>query len=83
MIPPSVMYELRSSDLIDIRPRVKTYDTTTSISPFNFKSRIFSDDGASIPDPLVPDESIIVSYDYYLGRSDRLFLDINGTFEYL
>ena len=83
LIPPSVMYELRSSDLIDIRPRVKTYDTTTSISPFNFKSRIFSDDGASIPDPLVPDESIIVSYDYYLGRSDRLFLDINGTWEYI
>ena len=39
--------------------------------------------GDSIPDPLVPDENLIVTYDYYQPRKDRLFLDKSGDFVYI
>ena len=71
------------SDLIDIRPRVAAYNTSSAISPFAFQSRSFASQGDNIPDPLVPDESLLVSYDYYQGRKDRLFLDKTGEFVYV
>ena len=51
------------------------------ISPFSFQSRSFASQGDNIPDPLVPDETLLVSYDYYQGREDKLFLDNNINFE--
>jgi len=83
LVPINQSYKALTSDLIDIRPRVSTYDTTSTLSPFDFRSRVFSSSGSSIPDPLVPDESLIVSYTYYLPRKDRLFLDRDGKFTYL
>jgi hypothetical protein len=71
------------SDLVDIRPRVSAYDTSSSLSPFDFAARSFAGSGDSVPDPFVPDESLIVSYDYYQPRQDRVFLDKDGTFRYL
>ena len=70
------------SDLIDIRPRVAPYNISSTTSPFDFASRTFAT-GTNVPDPLVPDETLIVSYNYYQGRKDRLFLDKTGNFVYL
>jgi len=83
LIPINQSYAAITSDLIDIRPRVSAYSTASTVSPFDFRSRVFSASGNSIPDPFVPDESLIVSYNYYLPRRDRLFLDRDGKFTYL
>ena len=82
LIPIDPSYNLSVNDLIDIRPRVADYNTTSTKSPFSFESRNFSS-GTNVPDPLVPDESIVVSYDYYQARKDRLFLDKTGNFAYI
>ena len=83
IIPVDRNYDVFISDLIDIRPRVSEYDTSSTVSPFDFASRSFSSQGDSIPDPLVPDENLIVTYDYYQPRKDRLFLDKAGDFVYI
>jgi len=83
IIPVDRNYDVFISDLIDIRPRVSEYDTSSTVSPFDFASRSFSSQGNNIPDPLVPDESLIVTYDYYQPRKDRLFLDKAGDFVYI
>ena len=82
LIPVDRGYGESVSDLIDIRPRVAPYNTSSTISPFDFASRTFST-GTNTPDPLVPDETLVVSYNYYQGRKDRLFLDKAGDFVYL
>ena len=71
------------SDLIDIRPRVAGYNNSSSISPFAFQSRTFASQENNVPDPLVPDENLIVTYDYYQPRRDRLFINKMGQFEYV
>ena len=71
------------SDLIDIRPRVAGYNNSSTISPFAFQSRTFASQENNVPDPLVPDENLIVSFDYYLPRTDRLFINKMGQFEYI
>ena len=71
------------SDLIDIRPRVAAYNNSSSISPFAFQSRTFASQENNVPDPLVPDENLIVSFDYYQPRRDRLFINKMGEFEYI
>ena len=48
-------------------------NTSSTTSPFDFRSRNFSGTN-NINDPLVPDEALIVSYNYYQGRRDRLYL---------
>ena len=83
VIPINSYYDIITSDLIDIRPRVSAYDTSSTKSPFDFASRSFASSGSSILDPLVPDETLIVTYDYYQPRRDRLFLDKDGKFTYV
>ena len=83
IIPVDRNYDVFMSDLIDIRPRVSAYNTSSTLSPFDFDSRSFSNQGDSVPDPLVPDENLIVTYDYYQPRKDRLFLDKAGDFVYV
>ena len=68
--------------LIDIRPRVSNYSLSSSISPFDFSGRNFTSSGSSVIDPLVNDESLIISYDYYLARIDKLYLNKDGKFLY-
>lgn len=70
----------RLTDQIDIRPRVAPY-VNSAKSPFEFSSRSFASDGQYSKYILAPDENIIVSYDYYLGRIDRVLLNSDGTFE--
>ena len=83
LIPFDQPHETVLSDLIDIRPRVAAYNTSSSISPFAFQSRVFASQENNVPDPLVPDENLIVSFDYYQPRRDRLFINKMGEFEYI
>ena len=83
LIPVDRNYGQSVNDLIDIRPRVAEYNTGSTLSPFDFASRNFASQGNNVPDPLVPDETLVVTYNYYQGRKDRLFLDKTGNFVYL
>ena len=77
----SVFNGSRVSDLIDIRPRVSAYDTSSSLSPFEFGSRVFNSAGQSSSYVLAPNESFITSFSYYLPRIDKLFLSKEGNFQ--
>lgn len=68
------------SDILDFRPRVAPFDTSSAYSPFDFESRIFNSNIASSPSIVAKDSSIILSYDYYLPRIDKLFLTKDGEF---
>ena len=83
LIPIDRSFDVSTSDLIDIRPRVAQYNTSSTISPFDFRSRTFASQENNIPDPLVPDETLIVSYDYFLPRKDKLFITKDGEFNYV
>jgi hypothetical protein len=69
----------RLTDYIDIRPRVSPY-TLSSKSPFEFDSRDFSSQGQSSTYILAPEENLKISYSFYLGRVDRVYLSTDGTF---
>lgn len=71
---------IRTSDFIDIRPRVAPYSLTTK-SPFEFDSRNFALDGQYSEYILASGENINVTYSYYQGRIDLINLNNNGTFE--
>ncbi len=69
----------RASDVLDFRPRVSTF-TSTSASPFSWHSR---DVQASANNPalvLTPGEASTLGYEYYLPRIDRLVLNTRGKF---
>ena len=68
----------RASDVIDLRPRVAPYDTSSTKSPFEFGSRDFSE---SETESLVSNQSVVVDYSYYLGRIDRVYLTRDGLFD--
>lgn len=72
----------RSSDHIDIRPRVSPFVLgLNSKSPFEFESRNFSGEGQYSKYTLCPDENLILSYSYYLPRIDVLYLKPDGSFQ--
>jgi CBS domain-containing protein len=71
---------IRNTDIIDLRPRVGDYSLTSTLSPFDFTSRNFSQSGQFVPNILVSDESVVINYQYYLGRIDKIFLDGSGNF---
>jgi hypothetical protein len=69
---------IRSTDIIDLRPRVSAY--SGSKSPFEFNSRVFSSENGSSPYIFAKDKTINLSYSYYLPRIDKLFLTKDGDF---
>jgi len=71
--------KLRASDTLDFRPRVSVFSGSSS-SPFDFSNRDFS---SSIKVNLTPNENIILGYNYYLGRIDKIYLSKEGEFVYL
>ncbi len=72
----------RSSDHIDIRPRVSPFVlSANSKSPFEFDSRNFAGEGQYSRYALCPDENLILSYSYYLPRIDVLYLKSDGSFD--
>jgi len=76
-IPNVGRYNVKASDILDFRPRVSYFSASTS-SPFDFSSRNF---GSSPKVIITPDEASLISYDVYLPRIDRLYLDANGSFK--
>jgi|694.fasta_scaffold02943_10 hypothetical protein len=70
---------IRATDTLDFRPIVPVFSSIAS-SPFHFTNRNFD---SSIKFNLTSNESSIVSYDYYVGRIDKIYLDKNGDFIYL
>ncbi len=74
--------KVANSDILDIRPRVSEYSVTTgSRSPFEFLSRSFSESQNCGRNILASDESILLSFDHYLGRIDRIFLTKTGALQ--
>jgi hypothetical protein len=69
---------VRNTDVIDFRPRVANYSGT--LSPFEFSSRDFGSSGQTVPNVIVSDENIVLDYNFYTGRIDRLFLNQDSTF---
>jgi len=77
---PDIFY-YKSSDIIDLRPRVIPYDSSiTPFSPFEFDSRKFSSSTNSSPYNFAKDRDLLLSYSYYLGRVDKLYLNRYGEF---
>ena len=76
VIPP-----YKSSDIIDLRPRVSPYDsTTTPYSPFEFDSRKLLSSTNSSPYNFVKDKDLFLTYSHYVGRIDKLYLNNYGEF---
>jgi hypothetical protein len=72
----------RTSDLIDIRPRVSSYTVLeNSRSPLEFFGRLFNASGNSATNILASDESLLVDYSFYLGRIDSIYITKNGKFQ--
>ena len=72
----------RTSDLIDIRPRVSSYTVLeNSRSPLEFFGRLFNASGNSAASILASDESLLVNYSFYLGRIDSIYITKNGKFQ--
>ena len=70
-----------NSDMIDIRPRVAPYTVAESVrSPLEFWGRNFKVDGQNPPNILASDEALQVTYSFYMGRIDRIFLTKSGNF---
>jgi len=74
---------VRLTDIVDGRPRVSSFTvgTTNERSPLEFFGRTFNGGQHSSKDVLASNESIIVDYNYYLPRIDRIYLDRNGVFQ--
>ena len=71
----------RLTDLIDLRPRVKDYTVSEgNKSPFEFGGRDFSGSNHSSKNIISPDESLILTYSYYLPRIDRIYLSKDKSF---
>jgi hypothetical protein len=78
----AVVDEISESDIIDIRPRVSDYTVSENArSPLEFYGRTFNSSGQSATNPLASDGDIKVTFSYYQGRIDRIFVTKDGIFE--
>ena len=74
--------DIRASDTLDFRPRVKPFDiTTTADSPYNYTQRDFGSVGNTPLQVVAPNESMTLGYDFYLGRKDRVIATKEGKFQ--
>jgi hypothetical protein len=77
---PSIS-DYRVTDLIDVRPRVNDYVVSEgNRSPFEFGGRVFSGSNHSSKNVISSDESVILTYSYYLPRIDRIYLNKDKSF---
>ena len=74
---PQLPSGLKVSDILDFRPRVKPFTSTTA-SPFAFDQRQYESTTNYV---VTPGESSFVGYDYYLPRVDILTLNKLGQIE--
>ena len=78
---PTLHDSSNSSDILDIRLRVSEFSVVENVrSPFEFLGRTFSGTENSANNILASDESINLSFSYYLSRIDRIYLDTTGKF---
>lgn len=71
----------RMTDIIDIRPRVSNYVVSAgNRSPFEFEGRLFNQQGNSVTNILAADETIVLDYNFYLPRIDKIFLNKESSF---
>jgi hypothetical protein len=70
----------KGCDVIDFRPRVSPYNTSSSISPFHKNSRIFVKSNGSSPHNLVRNSSVILAFNCYQPRIDKIFVSKDGVF---
>ena len=71
----------RVTDIVDFRPRVSDYTVSEgNRSPFEFTGRTFNNSLHSAKDVICSDESLSLSYSYYLPRIDRIYLTKDKTF---
>ena len=75
-IPNVGRFGIRASDIIDFRPRV-SYFSGSSNSPFSKDGRTF---GSSPKVIITPNQASLISYNVYLPRIDKLYLDSSGSF---
>jgi hypothetical protein len=72
---------LSASDIIDLRPRVVPYNSLTNpYSPFEFLGRNYNSTTNSSPFIFSGNKNILISYSYYLPRTDVLYLTKTGRF---
>ena len=78
---PNIGGSIRATDTLDFRPRVATFDpsTTTDRSPFDFNSRTTAFNTAPLR-LLAPEEGSVIDQSFYLPRIDKIYLDILGNF---
>ena len=70
-----VVGDSSASDIIDFRPRVNKFvPDGTAKSPFAFSSRTFE---SNTPFVIAPGESSLMGFSYYLGRIDKLVIDLS------
>ncbi len=67
-----------AADIIDLRPRVTS--TVAGRAPWEFEARQFTPGTSSSSHVVAKDKSFNLSYNYYLGRIDKLFLSKEGIF---
>ena len=71
---------IRAADTLDFRPRVAPFTGTTA-SPFDYRSREFGTVGSTALLVTTPNESMVLGYDFYLARFDRVVLDKEGNYK--
>jgi hypothetical protein len=72
---------IRSSDVVDLRPRVLPYNSTNNTrSPFEYYARKFDSTTSNSKYLFAKDSLIILTYSFYLGRIDKLYVNKNGEF---
>ena len=77
---PSLKDGTRLTDILDFRPRVADFSTfIPSTSPFDFASRAFGSSSVNTTLVSAPNESSVLGVEYYLGRIDKIILDIEGN----
>ena len=70
---------VRTTDIIDARPRVSPYVVTDGAdSPLEFSGRRFDGDQHSSSRIISSDESVTLDYNYYLARADRIYINKDG-----
>jgi hypothetical protein len=79
---PLIRRNLRSSDVIDLRPRVEPF-TATNKSPFEYDGKRLRMLGRYSSYVLAPNKNLVINYDYYLPRIDTICLNTEGKFEVL
>ncbi len=73
--------DVKNVDTIDTRPRVSDYSSSSSRSPFDYVSRIFTSQSNNSSNILKSNESVVFDYKFYLPRTDKLTLDSQGNFD--